>query len=297
MIVTCAIGATVLVVGVAAVTVGDLGSGGDEDSERASTTTGSEDADQSGDASDARRDASIHAARLALTEPAFAARDDAAQLRLLLAEAAIGSDRDSGRVVQHLTEVTDRLEAAADELDGPPAAGDLDALHAQASDVALHLRSAADGAVDLTHAAIELNGAATRFVDAEVHDAPLDDPDLLADAWEKDLERLEDYEAAANDAADHAPLEAHAAAHREVAAELTRLAQDAIDHLDDGGLDAYNASLEDRITEVEPLVAELQPSLERSVEAMVSETETAEGRVLGLLSELEQLRATTPARG
>ena len=303
-LIVLAVGAAMLAVGLAAVALPD--GNPSDDGENEADDTPSVAADDP-DTADTERFARAREVRVALTDPAFSARDDAGLLRLLLAEAVIGSDRDADRVLAQITEVADRLEATAAEFDAladetraspsdgtePPLEG-LEALHDQAVDVAAHLRTAADPAAIHGSAALELHGAADRFASAEVRGPDDDDPDVLADGWTTDLERLRAYEAAATTAADHPPLVAHAEAHLEVVTALIDLSETAIAHLDDGDLDAYNAVLEQRLGDVDPLVEELVPSLEQSLQATVSDAEAAEGRVLGLLSELEGLRTSTP---
>ncbi len=299
-LIVLAVGVAMLAIGLAAVA---LPNGNPSDSGEGTPTDAADDPDTT----DAERVAQAREARLTLAAPAFSARDDAGLLRLLLAEAVIGSDRDADRVLEQITEVADRLEATATELEAlaaetpaspsdhtePPPEG-LEALHDQALDVATHLRAAADPAAAHGSAALELHGAAARFASAEVRGPDDDDPDVLADGWTTDLELLRAYEAAATTATDHTPLVAHAEAHLEVVTTLIELSETAITHLEDGDLDAYNAVLEQRFADVDPLVEELVPSLEQSLQATVSDAEAAEGRVLGLLSELEGFRTSTP---
>jgi hypothetical protein len=258
--------------------------------------------------------ADINAVRTSMSEPAFAGRDDAALLRLLLAEAVVGGVRDADRVLEQLTEVTARLDDAADALDtaaetpqpsAPPELSSdssepfllrLDALQEQSGNVATRLRTAADDAVVVSSAALDLNDAAQRFADIDGRRTDSSDPDVLATAWAEDLERLTDYDDAARAAAELAPLEAHAEAHLEVTASLTELANTAIGHLEDGDVASYNTLLDDELTDPALLLEELEPSLALSLDAVVSDAEAAEGRTLGLLSELDGLRAATPAR-
>jgi hypothetical protein len=273
-----------------------------------------EDPDADADAAMSALIADVDGARTSMTEPAFAGRDDAALLRLLLAEAVVGGDRDADRVSEQITEVAARLDDAADALDtaaatpppsGPPELSSdssepflvrLDALQEQSNNVATRLRTAADGAVVVSSAALDLHDAARHFADIDAERTDSSDPDVLAAAWAEDLERLTDYDDAARAAAEFAPLEAHAEAHLEVTAALTELAHTAVGHLEAGDVDAYNALLDDALTDPAHLLEELEPSLALSLDAVVSDAEAAEGRTLGLLSELDQLRAATPVR-
>jgi hypothetical protein len=278
-------------------------------------TDGDQAIDRPTDDATSRLVAEVGGIRGELGPPAFAARDDAATLRLLLAESVIGTDRDADRVVEQVTEVGARLEDAADRLESQdiaevpaptspaaeppsevpdPQPTSADALREQAADVAVRLREATEGTVEISAAALELQGAAERFAGAEPPDST--DPDALAAAWADDRDRLGAYHDAAGAAAELPALERHAAAHLEVATSLIALADDAVERLQAGDLDAYDMLLDERLPAAQTLLDGLEPNLAHSLDAVVSAIETAEGRVLGLLGELDRLRAATPVR-
>jgi hypothetical protein len=271
--------------------------------------------DRDADAAQTRLIADLGERRTAMSEPAFTARENTARLRLLLAEAVAGGDREADRVLEQIDVVVARLDDAADALDEAAAApapdrpgeldsealdallAGLDGLQGQAADVADRLRTATSGATEVANASLELRSAAQRFAGGQDHLPDGDDPEVVASAWSEDADRLAAYEQAALAASELPQLEAHAEVHHEIASALTQLADRAIGDLDAGDLDAYNARISDRLAEVTAALDDLEPRLGDSLQAVVADAESAEERTLGLLSELEQLRAAIPARG
>jgi len=78
---------------------------------------------------------------------------------------------------------------------------------------------------------------------------------------------------------------------------MRRLTADALDALEDGDLDAYNALLAERLGGEDPFgfASALEDARAEVAEAAVDgPLEDARGRALGLLTELEEVRRATP---
>lgn len=261
----------------------------------------------------AELEAEVVAHRQGMHAPAVDARANVASLRLLLADAIVGSDQADGDdvLLERINDRAARVHAAADRIDDAahdaasrpsavsvasdvtPVLQRLDNLGDQAPDVTERLRAAADDAVDTARAAIGLRHEVASYASATGELSDSDDPDDLVDAWSQEVERLAAYRSAAESAAARPELADHAAAHLAVIDLLEELADAALDDLEDGDLDAYNDRLGDHPDQLDAPLEELHDSLEDAVTTAVGDLEAAENRTLGLLVELDELRTTS----
>lgn len=259
-------------------------------------------------------DREVVALRTELATPAHVAERTTADLLVAVVESVTGSERDAAsvrgtldRLIADLREAADRIDEAAaqpmpdrpDAIDAETADTVIDRLHgvgAQAGEVAAQLRGAADEAEAFTTAAHELSAAAASYA-ATTADLPdSDDPDVLATAWRSERERLADYRAAVDRAAEAPGLEELAGSHDALVSTLTELADDAVAALEAGDIDGYNARLaevtgDDDVSSLgDRLVAATEDALDA---ATVRELEQARTAVLTLLIDLEDLRRVT----
>jgi hypothetical protein len=172
-------------------------------------------------------------------------------------------------------------------------------LEDQAADLAERLAADADEAEAWIAAVRDLDDAAMTY-GASTEELPsTDDPDALAAAWRAEAERLDDYAAAVDRAADHeggAPL---ADAHGLLVDGMRELAADAAGRLEAGDVDGYNALLADRLAgdDAFGFASALEPAREEVAEAAIDgHLEETRARALGLLTELEELRRAAPAQ-
>jgi hypothetical protein len=253
--------------------------------------------------------------RRSLTVPAQQARTATAELRLNLAELVTGSDRDLDAIgddraalVDSLREAADALEASSD-LRAPdaherlpdeavePVLRRLDGLDEQTRWVAAQLRTAADESEEWASDAEQLLASADDLLAMDAPDT--DDPDALAAWWREELETLEPYRAAAENAAEHEDLAALGEAHLQLVEGLETVAELAATRLERGDVDGYNELLGKRIADEDPFGfrAALDEAVEETVtRGPIAEVEDAQERTLGLLNELERLRRMIPAR-
>jgi hypothetical protein len=251
--------------------------------------------------------------RRTIADPARSGQGAASALlrhQLLL----IAGDRPDGEVGERL--VAD-LRTAADELGEaattpmperptilPVATVDpiydrLSGLEDQAADLAGTYRDAADEAETALAALTELETAALRYAD-ESGDVPTsDDPDTVASAWRAERDRLETYRAAVDAAAQRPATAQLAEAHDGLVSGMEQLTADALERLEDGDLDGYNALIAERLGGDDPFgfAGALEAArTEASDAAIDGPLEDARARGLGLLTELEELRRITPAQ-
>jgi hypothetical protein len=264
-------------------------------------------------------DREVFALRTGLAEPAHTAERSAADLLVTVVETVTGSERDAGSVRGTLDDLVEDLRAAADQLDEAAAQPlparqqaesveiteavfvRLEELEDRAGDVAAQLREAADRAEVFASASHELSTAATEYAASTDELPDSDDPDVLATAWRAERDRLATYREAVDVAAATAGLEELAATHAELVDALQTLADDAVEALDAGDVDRYNARLaevlgdRDADTVAEELVAATGTALEA---ATLEELQQARTAALELLIDLEDLRRVTgPSTG
>jgi hypothetical protein len=257
----------------------------------------------------------LRAVRASFATPAHAGSDATAALRILAARAILGGDQDVADLTEDLDRRLATLHATADELelasvhplpDRPSelriavvdeAFAQLLPLDDQAATTAGHLRRAALHTGEVTEVALALADAAADYAVAADDLPDSDDPDEIAAAWQRELNRLDDYDAAVTVAESVEAAAPLTRAHRELVDHLTGFATAAVADLDGDDVDAYN----------ERLAAELAPDTRTDVTAAVAvashevlddtlrELERAQDHVLGLLDQLERLRRATPA--
>lgn len=242
-----------------------------------------------------------------LRTPTVGARAHLASLRLLVADAVLGT-RDDERLVEvvdqranWVREAADRLATQAEPavvvaLDGvptdrvTPAASRWDALEEQRADIAVRLRDTADAAVEVVGAVVSLREASQAYTEA-AEDLPVSgDPDELQAAWTDERERLVDYRDAATHAATLPGLAAHADAHVDLTEALLAFTDDAIAAIEDGDLETYNDLLDGMLAHTEDEVAAIEATLEDAVVASVAPLDTTKARTLSLLRALDEVR-------
>jgi hypothetical protein len=213
--------------------------------------------------------------------------------------------------------LVDQLRVAADDLDDAEQAplperpevlddattdrvfAQLAAIDGRAADLATTFREAADGAEAWLVAVRDLDAAAVAYADSTGDLPEGDDPEVVADAWRAEQQRLADYAAAVARAAENqisAPL---AEAHRELVDGMSELAEDAVALLEADDVDGYNALLAERLETADPFEfgSRLDAARAAVADAAISgPLEDARARALGLLTDIEKLRQATPAR-
>jgi hypothetical protein len=251
--------------------------------------------------------------------PAHLAERASADLLVAVVEAVTGSDRDPAAVGATLEGLIGDLRAAADDLEAAAAAdlptrpaalpveqadpvlaqiGEVDASTAGVAD---QLRAAADEAERFAVAANELTAAASAYAASTEALPDSDDPDVLADAWRDEQDRLAAYRATVEAVEGTAGLEDLVATHAEILVTLESLAADAVAALDADDIDGYNDRLDATLgdEDVDAFAQQLVASTEQALQAAtIDELEASRTAVLELLLELEQLRRVTgPAQG
>jgi hypothetical protein len=259
-------------------------------------------------------DRDVYALRTELVTPAHAAERSAAELLVTVVETVTGSERDAETIGGTLDALIADLRTAADQLDEAAAQpmpsrpqavpvqtadlifGRLEALEGQASEVAAQLRHAADEAEVFSSAAHELSSAAATYAASTDELPSSDDPAVLADAWRAEDDRLDDYRAAVERAAETPGLEELSSSHEQLIDTMRTLADDAVTALDEGDVDGYNALLADVLGDEnatslpEELVAATESALETTT---LTELQDARTAALELLIDLEDLRRVT----
>lgn len=215
--------------------------------------------------------------------------------------------RRAGQLLAELRTTADALEglvepplpsrpAAMAVEDADPLLDRLDGAREQATALAASARGAADDAETFSATVDELRAAATAYGEADqLPDS--DAPDDVAAAWRDELERLQTYEAVIDDAGAETTsphLEPVADAQRTFVAGMQRIAERAVDHLDEGDLDAYAELLDAELASDQlGLGDELDTARAEVAAAAVDGTlERVRARSLGLRVELGVLRDT-----
>jgi len=252
--------------------------------------------------------------RHAVAAPAHDAQQTTAALRVLVAEAITGSDRDPAGVLDDVRRVADQLRGHADRLDEAaasplpprPAAlavagvdplfARLEPLDGQARDLAEHLRVSADRVEALASTATGLHVAAADYA-ATTQDLPTgNDPDVHATAWRAELERLAAYRAAVDEVADDAALAGLADAHVGLLDAMDGLAADALAELEAGDIDGYNARVATGVDD--DVIATWREGLTAGARAAldapgVHHLDHSRALTLGLVKELDNLRRSS----
>jgi hypothetical protein len=228
----------------------------------------------------------------------------------LLLIAGEGPDTDVGdRLVTDLRESADELaDAATTPLPERPTIlpvatvdpiyARLSGLEAQAADLAETYRVAADDTEQALAAVRELETAAVAYADTSSLPST-DDPDAVADVWRAEAERLDGYQDAIDAAADVPAAAPLAAAHQQLVDGMRELTDDALARLGADDIAGYNALLSDRLGQDDPFGFSAALDEARSQvadEAIDGPLDDARERGLGLLTELDELRRTTPAQ-
>lgn len=254
--------------------------------------------------------------RRAVSEPVVNARVHLSRLRLLLADAVIGADRDDEHVLEAISQraawIGDAAQRLDDPVDGQPSeAPSGDPLHApeavarvvpvvsrwdvvanQRDGLSEQLRDAADTAVEVADAAVRLRAAAHGYA-AAVDELPSgDDPAVLRDAWRDERERLTEYREVAQEAGTRPALTSHADAHMALTDVLLDLTDEAIDAIDADDLDAYNQLVEQLPTQVAGELRTIEATLEDALVAAVEAIDTTTARANTLLNTLRVLEVT-----
>jgi hypothetical protein len=229
----------------------------------------------------------------------------------LLLIAGEGPDPAVGdRLVADLREAADELEASASTpLPERPAVlpvatvdpvyDRLAGLEEQAADVAGTYREAADQTEASLAAVRDLEAAAVAYADTTSSLPSTDDPDTVAASWRAEGERLDAYQEAIDAAADAPAAAPLADAHQQLVTGMRSLTDDALERLGADDLDGYNALLADRLGGDDPFGFAAALTDARSAvadEAIAGPLDEARERGLGLLTELDELRRTTPAQ-
>jgi hypothetical protein len=221
-----------------------------------------------------------------------------------------GPDAEVGdQLVADLREAADELEAAAGTplperpeilpvATVDPIYERLAGLEDQASDLAVTYREAADETEEALVAVRDLEAAAIEYSDTDDLTSS-DDPDTVAASWQAEGDRLDAYQDAI-DAAAEQPLAAPLAdAHQQLVDGLRQLSTDALERLGADDIDGYNALLDERLGDEDPFgfTAALEEARAEVADAAIDGPLTdARERGFGLLTELEELRRTTPAQ-
>jgi hypothetical protein len=259
-------------------------------------------------------DREVFALRSEMSTPAHEAERTTAELLVTVVETVTGSERDPDAVRETLDRLVADLHAAADHLEGAAAqplptrpqaipVQTADAIFARlrgveerAGEVAAQVRQAAEEAEAFAAAAHELSSAAATYAASTAELPDSDDPDVLADAWRGERERLDRYREAVDGAAATAGLEELAGSHAELVDTLRALADDAVTALEAGDVDGYNATLTEVLgdEDASSLTDQLVDATEQALEAAtLSELQQTRRSLLELLIELEDLRRVT----
>jgi hypothetical protein len=228
----------------------------------------------------------------------------------LLLIAGEGPDTEVGdRLVADLREAADELaDAATTPLPERPAIlpvatvdpiyDRLSGLEDQAADLAETYRVAADETEQALAAVRDLEAAAVAYADTSSLPST-DDPDAVADVWRAETDRLDAYQEAIDTAADAPAAAPLAAAHQQLVTGMRELTDDALARLGADDVDGYNALLSDRLGQDDPFgfsAALEEARAQVADEAIDGPLDDARERGLGLLTELDELRRTTPAQ-
>jgi hypothetical protein len=267
-------------------------------------------------ARDARADmiSDVEQLRVSVAEPARTGQTAATALLRQQLTALSGEDVDHDlvdRLVDDLRTAADELETAAGSPRPerpnamPVALADplldrLDRIEQQATDVADRFRATADEAAEWDTTLRELSDAATTYAEAGGDLPASDEPAEVAAAWRTELDQLEVYADALDDAgADEVrpSLEGLADAQRRLIDGMSAVAEDAISLLDAGDVDGYATLLEDQLGGdarfgLSEALAEAREDI--ATQAVDGPLELTRARALGLLTELEDLRRTAP---
>ncbi len=255
----------------------------------------------------------LDAVRTTIADPARDGQNTASALlrHQLLVVAGEAPDGDVGdRLVEQLRTAGAELEeAAATPMPQRPTTvavavvdpvfDRLTGLEAQATDLAERFVTAADEADAWLTAVSDLEAAARTYAASSDELPSGEDPGTIADAWRAEVARLEGYADAVEAAGGHRASATLAEAHGQLVTGMREVADDAIDRLEAGDLDGYNALLAERLGDDDPFdfrAALTGAREEVATDAVDGPLEATRARALGLLTELEQLRRTTPAR-